>query len=193
MLFRSDTLDGTERRQVRIQPLRIGHTTYFLAILEDLTDRAKVIAALHQASDELLHAQEKERQRIAIELHDSMGQYFAGLTLGLTQLRLSIDQDRAAAHARIDEMIKLAGRASREMRVLSYLMNAMRGGRDGFASSVRQFVEGFGRRAGLRTSVETAGPVDAVNAAVQHAVFRVIQEALSNVHRHAHEIGRAHV
>ena len=68
--YEIETPRGHELRQVRIAPLRVGDATLFAAIHEDLTERAKILATLHETSDQLLHAQEMERQRIAIELHE---------------------------------------------------------------------------------------------------------------------------
>jgi signal transduction histidine kinase len=181
--YSRDLPAGMEPRQVRIVPIRIGQAPHFLAIHEDLTQRAKVLATLAETSDQLLHAQETERQRIAIELHDSMGQHLAGLMLGLGGLSRTLGPGHAPAQARIDEMTKLTQQAIREMQVLSFLMNAAE--LEGLEASVRRLVIGFGRRSGLNASVAVEGLVDAVSAAAQHAVFRVIQEALSNVHRHA--------
>jgi signal transduction histidine kinase len=182
--YNLETPHGRELRQVQISPFRVGAVTYFIAIHEDLTERARVLASLHETSDQLLHAQEKERQRIAIELHDSMSQHLAGLVMGLAQLRRRTGADRAA-RALVEDMEKLTQQAVRETRVLSYLMNAAGGERTSLEASAQRFVQGFGRRAGLKTAFEAHGPVDDVGAAVHHAVFRVIQEALSNVHRHA--------
>jgi len=180
-----ETRRGEELRQVRIAPLRIGETTYFAAIHEDLSERARILATLNETSDQLLHAQESERQRIAVELHDSMSQYLAGLVMGLSQLRLRLIQDQRA-QAMIDDMSKLTQLAIRETRVLSYLMNASGDERGGLVASVRRFIDGFGRRTGLTVTFTSEGPVDDVVATAQHAIFRVIQEALSNVYRHAH-------
>ena len=174
---------GHELRRVRIAPLRIGETTFFAAIHEDLTERAKILATLHETSDQLLHAQESERQRIAIELHDSMSQHLAGLVMGLAQLRLRAADERS--QTLIDEMAKLSQLAIRETRVLSYLMNAAGDEDDGLELSVRRFVEGFGRRTGLRMTFGAEGPLDSVSPGVRHTLFRVTQEALSNVYRHA--------
>ena len=176
---------GLTRRQVRITPLQINDDTYFVALHEDLTERARVLAALHETTDQLLYAQEKERQRIAIELHDSTSQHLAGLILSLGSLRRRVRGD-ATALALIEEMDKLAQQATQETRVLAYLLNASsQAPPEGLEASARRFVEGFGRRTGLRTTFEATGPIDAVSAAAQHAVFRVVQEALSNVYRHA--------
>ncbi len=173
---------GPERRQVRISPIRLRNETYFLAIHEDLTERARVLAALHETSDELLVAQDRERQRIALELHDSTSQSLVALLMGLRQMRRRFGSD-VAAH--VDELASLAQQAIEQTRTLSYLMNASGLPPKSLEDSVRTFADGFTRRAGLKATFEAKGPVDTVNAAVQHAVFRVVQEAMSNVYRHA--------
>jgi signal transduction histidine kinase len=181
--FSQETPEGSTRRQVRMTPLSLGRETYFVVMHEDLTERARVLAALLETSDQLLHAQEQERQRIAIELHDSTSQHLAGLTLSLGSLRRRVKDP--AAQALIEEMDKLAQEAVQETRVLAYLLNASDRQTEGLEAAARRFVEGFGRRTGLIATFEAQGPMDAVDAAARHAVFRVIQEALSNVYRHA--------
>jgi two-component system NarL family sensor kinase len=183
--YSRDGPDGKRPRQAHIAPLRIGETTYFLAIHEDLTERAKVLAELNSTSDQLLHAQEEERQRIAIELHDSMSQHLVGLLMGLAALSKRLDAD-PAGRAIADEMAKLTMQAAQETRVLSYLMNASGKERENFDVSVQRFVEGFGRRAGLSVTFEAEGRLNRIGAATRHAIFRVVQEAMSNVYRHAH-------
>jgi len=178
------TPHGRELRQVQIAPLQDKGAARFAAIHEDLTERARILATLDETSDQLLHAQEQERQRIAIELHDSTSQHLAALVLGVHNLRRSVGESRAAQEC-IDELAELAQQAVRETRVLSFLMNASGREREGLKASVRRFVEGFGRRTGLEITFQSRGPVDAISAAAQHAVFRVVQEALSNVYRHA--------
>jgi signal transduction histidine kinase len=181
--FIGQTPEGRKVRQVRIAPLRIAGVTYFAAVHEDVSERAKILAELRETSDQLLHAQEDERQRIAIELHDSMNQYLVGLVMGLGKLRRSLARDRSA-QGQLDKMMKLAQGAIHETRSLSYLMNAS-AERAGLEDSTQAFVKGFGRRTGLKAAFRAKGPVDSIHAAGRHAVFRVIQEALMNVHRHA--------
>jgi signal transduction histidine kinase len=171
-------------RHVQIMPLRLGRANYFIAIHEDLTERARVLAALHETSDQLLHAQELERRRIAIELHDSMSQHLAGIVLTVGQIRRRFPGE-ASVQALLDDLAKLAQQATRETRVLSHLLNASRHEREPLGAALQRLVGGFGSRTGLDTIIETNGPIDATNGAAQHALFRVIQEALTNVYRHA--------
>ena len=171
-------------RQVWIAPLGFGETPSFVAIHEELSDIAQIRAALHETSEQLLHAQEEERQRIAVELHDSMNEYLVGLIMGLAELRRSLGDD-PGVRARVEEMAKMAREAIHETRALSFLMNAS-AAREDLEGSVRRLVEGFGRRTGLEATFRAQGPLDLVGAKERHALFRVIQEALTNVHRHAH-------
>jgi signal transduction histidine kinase len=172
-----------ELRRVQITPVTVKGSTHLLAIHEDVTPQAKVEAALRETAEQLLSAQDDERRRIALELHDT-GQLLAGLVLGLGRLRRRMAHDNGA-RAMIDELTGLARQADEEMRVLSYLMNAASGPPGGLAAAIASLVEGFSRRTGLKSTFDAKGPVDGVSAAVQHAAFRVIQEALTNVYRHA--------
>ena len=173
-----------ELRHLQITLLRLGPATYFIAIHEDLTERARVLAALNETSGQLLHAQEQERRRIAIELHDSMSQHLAGITLTVGQIRRRFGKE-PGMQALLDDLGTLTQQAVRETRVLSFLLNASRHEREGLEAALRRIVRGFASRTGLEATVDVQVPVDAISAAVQHAVFRVTQEALTNVYRHA--------
>jgi signal transduction histidine kinase len=136
------------------------------------------------ASEDLLAAQEKERHRIAIELHDSTSQHLVAISLGLAQMRRMVGKGHEANNV-IDAMSASLREAVTEIRVLSYLLNPPDLNRDGLETTARRFVAGFGLRTQIRTRFETRGRVDAADPMVQHAAFRVVQEALTNVHRHA--------
>jgi two-component system NarL family sensor kinase len=175
--------DGTVRwRQLLVTPVRMGSATQLIAMHEDLTEAAQTHAALRATAERLLVAQEEERQRIALELHDSTSQHLTALGLGIGRLRRM-----AGSSARGDvlaEMTDALHEAVREIRVLSYLMTPPRSLDDGLETAVERFLTGFGKRASLTTTFRTVGDL-AVGEAVEHAVFRVVQEALANVHRHA--------
>jgi signal transduction histidine kinase len=91
--YKLDTPHGRELRQVHITPLQDRSANRFIAIHEDLTERAQILATLDETSDQLLHAQEEERRRIAIELHDSTSQHLTGVILGLQNLKRSLGDD----------------------------------------------------------------------------------------------------
>ena len=177
------TPGGPRWRQIRILPLK-DDVAHFIAVHEDLTELARSQAALRQTSEQLITAQQQERQRIAIELHDSTGAHLAALGMGVTRLRRLMGE-RAEASGILDDMAASIEEAAKEIRVMSYLMKPPSLHRDGLEATARRYVKGFGIRTGLNTVFRCEGPVDRVSAVIQHAAFRVIQEALSNVHRHA--------
>jgi two-component system NarL family sensor kinase len=171
-------------RQVQITRLVIGPKPYFVAVHEDLTAQQEVASALRATSERLLHAREDERRRIALELHDSTSQNLAALAMNLVRLsRLTETIPQAAAL--VKETSLLVQDTVRETRVLSFLMAASGVEQHGLKESARRFVEGFGRRTGLEATFAAEGPVDKAGDATRHAIFRVIQEALTNAYRHS--------
>lgn len=178
------TEGGPRWRQIRIAPLRAG-VAHYIAVHEDLTEVARTQAALRRTTEQLLSVQQEERERIAIELHDSTGQHLAALGMGVSRLRRLMG-DKEKAQGILDDMATSLDEAVKEIRVMSYLMKPPSLLRDGLESTARRYVQGFGLRTGLDAGFRSEGPLDAASSMIQHAAFRVIQEALSNVHRHAH-------
>jgi signal transduction histidine kinase len=172
------TADG-EQRRVRVTPIRLGRRTHLLAFPDDLQELADSPAA-----ERLLFAQEEERHRIAIELHDSTSQHLVAVSLGLARLRRVAHATRAEQRV-LEDMSRALQDAIKEIRTFSYLMNPPQLERDGLEATVRRFVAGFEARTGLATSLALAGAPDVSSMAVQHTLFRVLQEALTNIYRHA--------
>ncbi len=177
------TPDGMRQRHVQITPLSAGGFGRFLAIHDDQTELATAQEALKVTSEQLLTARDEERQRIAIELHDSTSQHLAAISLSLARLRRA---SRGGGHAAIlDDIAKSLEEAVKETQVLSYLMKPRGLEQNGLSATVLQFLEGFARRTGLEVALEVDGVVDGVSAPLQHAALRIVQEALMNANRHA--------
>jgi signal transduction histidine kinase len=170
---------GGEPRPVRVTPIRLGRRTHLLAFPADLEEPADSPAA-----ERMLFAQEEERHRIAIELHDSTSQHLVAVSLGLARLRRFVRATPAERQV-LEDMSQSLQDAIKEIRTFSYLMNPPQLERDGLEATVRRFVAGFETRTGLPTSLGVAGAPDVSSMAVQHTVFRVLQEALTNIYRHA--------
>jgi hypothetical protein len=171
------------RRLLRITPLPFSPRPVFVVVHDDLpTPAGKGRPSATRACD-LLAAQEEERVRIAMELHDSTCQHLAALNLSIGRLRPLVSGDKVDAV--LEDMSMSVGEVIKEIRVLSYLIKPAGLEQDGLARAVRGFVNGFGARTGLTASFLTRGPVDAAPQQVQHAAYRIVQEALSNIYRHA--------
>jgi len=137
-------------------------------------------SALSHLSARLLSLQDVERRRIARELHDSLGQYLVGLKLNMDMVRQS--PTRQDLWTEIDQLMQ---RCIAEVRTLSYLLHPPTMDAAGFVSATRWFVEGYGQRSGVKVTLETPEDLGRLPDAMELALFRVLQEALTNVHRHS--------
>jgi PAS domain S-box-containing protein len=186
MAYVLNTPEGVRWRRLRIDRFQHGHALRLIAMQEDVTEVARAQAALRETSERLLTIQDEERQRIAVELHDSTSQHLVALGLGVARLRRTLDP---RAEPVLDDMSGSIAEALKEIRVLSYLLNPPNLERDGLEVTARRFVTGFGARTGLHTLFRAEGELASIDPVVQRAVFRIMQEALSNVHRHAAAAG----
>jgi signal transduction histidine kinase len=136
-------------------------------------------------SARILELQDIERRRIARDLHDSVGQFLTGMKLNLGQL----GRKNASAHiespALLADTLDLADRAITEVRTLSHLLHPPLLDELGFESAARWYVEGFAKRSGIQVVFEIAEIVERLPKEIELALFRVLQESLTNVHRHA--------
>jgi signal transduction histidine kinase len=133
-------------------------------------------------SAKILELQDSERRRIARELHDSVGQYLAGLKINLCQLETGV---RIDAPKLIGETIALTECAIQEVRTISHLLHPPLLEELGFLSAARWYVDEYGKRSQIKVSLRVDEPIERLPRDVEIALFRVLQEALTNVYRHA--------
>lgn len=133
-------------------------------------------------SARILELQDSERRRIARELHDSVGQYLAGLKINLSQLE---NGKRANSHALLEETIELTDWAIQEVRTISHLLHPPLLEDLGFLSAARWYVDEYGKRSKVDVSLFIDEPIGRLPKEVEIALFRVLQETLTNVYRHA--------
>jgi signal transduction histidine kinase len=172
-----------ERRRVCITPIRLGRRTHLLAFPDD-----PALPMASSAAERLLLAQEEERHRVALELHDSTSQHLVAIGLGLTQLRRFMGVNRAEGRV-VEDMSRVLQDAIREIRTFSYLMNPPQLERDRLEAATRRFVAGFESRTGVKADLTIVGRPDDVGIVVQHTLFRVLQETLTRIFRQAKAAG----
>jgi PAS domain S-box-containing protein len=182
--FRMPYLCGGRRFLLRANRFEHEAAVHVVVAHEDVTELASVRRELDATAERLLGLQEEERRRIGAELHDSTTQHLAAAGLALSQVQLLAPDDPALAAA-IERGMAALAEAQREIRAFSYLLFPPSLDRDGLASTVRHFVQGFARRTGLNLVCKIDDAADGAAPPVQRAVLRVVQEALTNVHRHA--------
>lgn len=177
-----------ERRdyRIRIKQLRNCEPHQFLVSHEDVTELAEAQEAACQASERACDIQADERQRLAEDLHDSVGQSLVSVGLGLARLRMMTPQTDSVA-ALMGDLSRDLQEVHAQIRTLSYLLHPpWPEEAGGLQFAVRELVEGFARRAGLRAVVRIEGPPCEMDRARELVLFRILQEGLVNVHRHAH-------
>jgi signal transduction histidine kinase len=136
-------------------------------------------------SARILDLQDVERRRIARELHDSVGQYLVGLKINLEQL-LGSRANLSSAHENLlAETIELAERSMLEVRTISHLLHPPLLDEVGLESAIRWYADGFAQRCALKVSLDLDPITNRLPKEVELALFRVLQESLTNVHRHA--------
>jgi signal transduction histidine kinase len=157
-----------------------GRIELLLGRAQDVSAAQNTLRELSDLTERLLDIQEEERRRIALELHDSTSQHLVAVQLGLTVLSQGRATDQTLADMR-DELME----AHREIRTLTYLLHPPRLADERLSGALRQFVDGFQRRTGAAIDLKLTGPIDETPHRVQRAIFRVLQEAMANAHKHA--------
>ena len=136
-------------------------------------------------SARILELQDVERRRIARELHDSVGQFLAGLKINLGRLQRREAEATAQSYPLLLESIDLTDRAIGEVRTISHLLHPPLLDELGFHSAARWYAEGFAKRSGIQVNLHLAEVTERLPKQIELALFRVLQESLTNVHRHA--------
>ncbi len=153
---------------------------HYRVLNAELGAREQAEASLRTLSVRLLEVQDQERRKFSRELHDSLGQYLVGVKMNLTMLGNSMQ-----ANALITESTKLVDLAITDTRTISHLLHPPLLDEAGFGSAARWYVEGFAKRSGIPTSLDIPESFGRLPESIELALFRVLQESLTNVHRHS--------
>jgi len=154
-------------------------------VLERTDELEQSNTSLRQLSGRLLQAQDEERRRIARELHDSIGQLLAALSMNIATVSLDKQKLSPAARASVEENEALVLRVSDEIRTLSYLLHPPLLDEIGLESALRDYVDGFRERSKISVHLEMATDFGRLSNEAEIALFRVVQECLTNIHRHS--------
>jgi signal transduction histidine kinase len=135
-------------------------------------------------SSQLLQAQDEERRRISRELHDSTGQLLVALTLNLARLKSEQVCPNSQADVLIDDTTSMLEEMSRQLRTMSYLLHPPMLDEAGLLSAVKWYVEGFSTRSSVEVTMDFSD-LGRLPPELEITLFRLIQESLTNVHRHS--------
>jgi len=151
----------------------------------DIEDRKRTEEELLHLSGQLLKSQDEERRRIAQDLHDSTGQNLVALATMLGQLSKSVPSVGRKSRTPLSECVALANQCIREVRTLSYSLHPPLLDEVGLEEAIREYVTGFSTRSGIQVKLEMSPRLGRVARDIELALFRVVQEALTNIQRHS--------
>ena len=161
-----------------------GEPSRHIGVFADITEREALEQEARELSERLVNLQEEERQRIAQELHDSTAQHLVAANLNLMSLRAKAGLGSDEIKLWNEVEVSMA-EALKELRTFTYLMHPLGLDADGLCSTLRRYIDGYANRSGLRVKLRSSQQVDKLSLDMQRALFRIVQEALANVHRHA--------
>ncbi|MEI6193092.1 MAG: PAS domain S-box protein [Verrucomicrobiota bacterium] len=168
-----------------ISPVRdaTGKVTQYAAVKEDITERKQVEAAMHDLSQRLIRAHEAERARLGRELHDDVKQRLA--VLAISAGRVDRGADKVATVETMREIHQGLVRLSEDIHALSYRLHPALLEDLGLAEALKAECERFARQESIPADVTLREMPDAIPTETALCLFRVVQEALRNVARHA--------
>jgi signal transduction histidine kinase len=195
---RSFIRDVTERN-VMIHELRLAHEELEMRVNERTAELARKnlqIEAqasilemtnrdLRELSARLLQVQDDERRRIARDLHDSTGQILALLSMTLSGLQREAKKFSPDLAQGLGENVEIVKQVSAELRTLSYLLHPPLLDEMGLESALRWYVDGFGKRSGIKVTLDLPADLGRLPRDMETAVYRIVQECLTNIHRHS--------
>jgi signal transduction histidine kinase len=161
-------------------------------LLTNIREREEVEFTLRQQRNELralanrlMHAQDDERRRIATMLHETTAQDLAALKMLLARLNRTGNCLNGGERFSLTESIALAEQSMAEIRTVSYLLHPPFLDEAGLLSALRWYTGGFAKRSGIRIDLQLPEMLERLPLDTETVLFRVVQEALTNIHRHA--------
>lgn len=156
-----------------------------IRVRERTADLERAEESLRTLSARLLQAQDEERRRIARELHDSAGQLLTALNMNLVPIQSDAHKLGPASVRAINESFQLIEQLSKELRTISHLLHPPMLDEAGLEFALQWYVEGFAERSKIEVDFELAPDLGRLPRDAEIAIFRLVQESLTNIHRHA--------
>jgi PAS domain S-box-containing protein len=176
--------DITERKQTE-EELRNARAELEKRVEERTAELNKANESLRDLSARLLHLRDQEARRIARELHDSVGQLLAAISMNIGVVTRQIHKlDEAGARA-VTENALLVEQISAEIRTISHLLHPPLLDEIGLGSALHWYVEGFAERSKIKIQLEIPKDLGRLPTDMETAIFRIVQECLTNIHRHS--------
>jgi PAS domain S-box-containing protein len=172
-------------RKFSEQALRDAHEQLEARVKDRTRELDQAQERLRMLSARLLQMQDDERRRIARELHDTAGQILVALNLNLVPVEEELRKTNSAVLRPLTESLRLVEELSRDLRTMSHLLHPPLLDEAGLKSAVRWYVEGFAERSKIEVDLHLDAGLGRLPAELETAMFRIVQECLTNIHRHS--------
>jgi signal transduction histidine kinase len=183
VLAEQELRNSHEELEIRIRERTADLQNSNCSLQAEIVERRRAEEEIHELSRKMLRVQEEERRNMARELHDGATQNLVTLCLNLSRATQACSEE--GTKSAMAECILLAEQCTAELRTLSYLLHPPLLDELGLRMTLEAYVQGFSQRSGIQTTLDARGDLDGVEPELELAVFRIVQEALSNVHRHS--------
>jgi len=156
-------------------------------VATDVTALRENEEALQELSARLLQAQDEERRRISRNLHDSAGQYLASaqMRLGAIEEQISDSPQAKILKELVADAQQAVSECSKEIRTISYLLHPPTLDLAGLGSAIEWYTDGFSERSGISVDLEISPSLDRLSQELELTIYRLVQESLTNIHRHS--------
>jgi signal transduction histidine kinase len=173
------------RSQSAEQRLQKAHDELERTVKERTVDLTRANENYRELSVQVLRLQDEERRRIARELHDGVGQILAALSMNIARVRHESDKLSNEAAAAISENAFMVEELNRQIRTMSHLLHPPMLDEIGLSSALRWYVDGFSERSKVKVNLDLPETLGRLSSEMELTIFRMIQECLTNVHRHS--------
>ncbi len=184
-----ETLKTGRKRwfQARIYPVKDsrGEIRNVITMYEDITDRQWATEDFQRLSAELMNAQEAERKRISQELHDELGQALTAMRINLAALEKDLLPNFQTSRQKLIETSLLVDEMLEHVRELSHALRPTMLDELGLVPTLRWYVTRYAERLGIEVEFEAMNLQDRPAAEIETDLYRIVQEALTNIARHA--------
>jgi signal transduction histidine kinase len=173
------------RTQSAEEQLRKAHNELEVNVQERTADLHLANESLRELSSRLQQSRDEERRHISRELHDSVGQLLAALSMNLAVVQRQTDRLDSMGARAVSENAAMVEQITREIRTISHLLHPPLLDAAGLVSALRWYVDGFSERSKIKVDIDIPEGFGRLPDEMEIAIFRMVQECLTNIHRHS--------